>query len=303
MFIENPIPWPDGARCAVAITYDLDADSVLHIAYPETADTYVSTQSNLRYGPEKSIPRICRLYEHFGIKQTFFVPGWCVERYPGAMETIVAGGHEVSHHGYLHESPNQQSEADERYWFERALAAYDKCLGIRPRGYRAPLNEFSKQTLPLLIEAGIEYDSSLMGDDVPYLLNAPGVAGDVLEIPQAITNDDYPYFMHNWDLDYQMPMISPRQAKEIYLAEFDAAWTGGGFWMSIWHPMLWRPSRAMMLKEMIEYMLEKGGVWFATMGEINDHVRACIRDGAWSPRTDIIPFDQSPVEELSTPQT
>ena len=112
LIIENPVPWPNGARCAVAITFDLDADSLIHIAHPENASTYVSTQSNLRYGPLVVIPRICRLWDHFGIKQTFFVPGWCVERYPEAMECIVSNGHEVGHHGYLHESPNAQTAED-----------------------------------------------------------------------------------------------------------------------------------------------------------------------------------------------
>ena len=33
--IQNPIPWPNGAKCAVAITFDMDADSLIHIARPE----------------------------------------------------------------------------------------------------------------------------------------------------------------------------------------------------------------------------------------------------------------------------
>ena len=197
--ITNPVPWPNGARCAVAITYDLDADSLIHIAKPNTADTYLSTQSLLRYGAEVALPRICRIYEHFGLKQTFFMPAWCVERYPAAVELILKGGHEIGHHGYIHESYNQQTKDDETYWFEKAIRVYEKHLGYRPRGIRTPLNEFSKYTLDNLIEAGIEYDSSLMGDDVPYILASRNRPGSVLEIPQFIANDDYPQFMHNWD--------------------------------------------------------------------------------------------------------
>ncbi len=72
MLIENPVSWPNGARCAAAVTFDLDADSILHIARPETADTYVSTQSLLRYGAVISIPRICRVFRDLGLRQTFF---------------------------------------------------------------------------------------------------------------------------------------------------------------------------------------------------------------------------------------
>ena len=299
MLIENPVPWPNGARCAVAVTFDLDADSILHIAKPDTADTYVSTQSLLRYGAVISTPRICRVFRDLGLRQTFFVPGWCVERYPAAAEAILAGGHELGHHGYLHEQPNKLSARDERYWFERALDAYDRVLGHRPKGFRAPLNEFSKNTLSLLVEAGFDYDSSLMGDDVPYLI---GDGGNrlLLEIPQFIAMDDWPHFMHNWDLDYKMPISAPQRAKEVFLAEFEAAWENGGMWMTVWHPFLTgRPSRIRMLIEMIEYMQKKGSVWFATLGEISAHVRARLADGSWRCRTDTLPFDVSPIAELS----
>ncbi len=50
--IENPVPWPDGARCAAAITFDMDADSLLHLEHPEDSITRVSGLSMLRYGPE-----------------------------------------------------------------------------------------------------------------------------------------------------------------------------------------------------------------------------------------------------------
>ena len=41
--IANPIPWPDGARCAVSITWDLDADSGLNYYHPDRADTMVAS--------------------------------------------------------------------------------------------------------------------------------------------------------------------------------------------------------------------------------------------------------------------
>jgi len=298
--IDNPVPWPNGARCAVAITFDLDADSVLHVTKPESADTFVSTQSLLRYGAEVAVPRICKVYEHFGMKQTFFVPAWCVERYPATMETILKGGHEISHHGYIHESFNTLTCEDETYWFERALDAYDRCLGIRPKGIRCPLNEFSRHTLDNLIEAGIEYDSSLMGDDLPYLLESPNKPGTVLEIPQFIANDDYPQYFHNWDMGIELTIRSPQEAMSVFRAEFDAQYENGGLWLTVWHPMLsGRTARMKEIVGLLEYIHDKGDVWITSMGEINRHVRACVADGSWTPRTDRLPFDISPIPELS----
>ncbi|GGE15481.1 polysaccharide deacetylase [Primorskyibacter flagellatus] len=297
--IDNPVPWPNGARCAAAFTWDLDGDSLIHIARPRDGDTYVSTTSYLRYGPEVSLPRILKIYAHYGLTQTFFVPGWIVERYPAQIEAILAAGHEIGHHGYLHESYNQQTKDDELYWFERALATYDR-IGFRPKGFRAPLNEFSRHTLDHLIGAGIEYDSSLMGDDVPYLLTSRARPGEVLEIPQNMACDDYPQYMHSWDFGIEMPIQPPSKALQLWTEEFEAQYENGGLWLSTWHPFLSaRTARAKVMIALIEHMQAKGDVWITTMGAINDHVRACIADGSWAPRRDLLPYDISPIPEFA----
>ena len=72
----------------------------------------------------------------------------------------------------------------------------------------------------------------------------------------------------------------------------------GGLWIGVWHPFATgRLVRWRKVVEFIEYMQSKGDVWFATMGEINDHVRQCMADGSWSPRVDVLPYDESPVIE------
>ena len=32
--IKNPVPWTNGAKCAAAITFDLDADSLILLEHP-----------------------------------------------------------------------------------------------------------------------------------------------------------------------------------------------------------------------------------------------------------------------------
>ncbi|MEM9427157.1 MAG: ribulose phosphate epimerase, partial [Pseudomonadota bacterium] len=60
--IQNPIPWPNGARCACAITFDMDADSLIHIARPEDSTDRLYPISMGRYGPTVAIPRILDTY-------------------------------------------------------------------------------------------------------------------------------------------------------------------------------------------------------------------------------------------------
>ena len=67
--------WPGGARCAVAFTFDVDAESPLLAVRPDFADR-MSTMSQQAYGPEVGIPRLLRLLGDLGVRSTFFVPGY-----------------------------------------------------------------------------------------------------------------------------------------------------------------------------------------------------------------------------------
>jgi len=99
------MPWPNGAKCAVAITFDMDADSLIHVAKPNDSFDRLYPISMGRYGPHVAIPRILDTYKRFGLKQSFFVPGWCLENYPDVIDLILKDGHEIGHHGYIHEDP------------------------------------------------------------------------------------------------------------------------------------------------------------------------------------------------------
>ncbi len=295
--IQNPAPWPDGARCAAAITFDMDADSILHLAHHASADTRVAALSMLRYGPEIAVLRIVDSYRRLGLRQTFFLPAWCMERYPAAVETILEGGHEIAHHGYLHEHPNEMSRDEEHAGLVRSIEVIERMTGRRPRGYRAPSYRFSRHTLELLVAEGFDYDASLMGDDVPYLLDSG--RGTVVELPSHYALDDWPHFMASRDFQYMMSIKSPQYAAEVYRAEFDAMWEYGGLWIGVWHPFLsGRLARWVEIVRLIEYMHEKGGVWFATLEDIAAHVRGVVADGSWQPRTDRLPYYDKPIPEL-----
>ena len=295
--IANPPPWPGGARCAVAFTFDMDADSILHLSHHRSADTRVAAMSALRYGPEVAVPRLVDLYREFDMRQTFFLPAWCIERYPRAVELILKDGHEIAHHHYLHEHANEMPADEERYWFERSVDAIVKATGRPPAGYRAATYRFSRNTLDILIDHGLAYDASLFGDDIPYVLEND--RGSVIELPSHYGLDDWPHYQFSRDFLTMMPIKSTAQAHAVFREEFDAAWEYGGLWVSVWHPFLsGRLARAHAIKSLIEYMHDKGQVWFATLEEIANHVRSLIDTGAWTPRVDRLPYYEGPIPEL-----
>ena len=232
--IQNPIPWPNGARCACVISFDMDADSLIHIAKPDDAYDRLYPISMGRYGPNVAIPRILETYRRLGIQQSFFLPGWCVETYPKAVEAILEGGHEIGHHGYLHEDPIDAP--DQRYWFERALAAYQKYCGGTPAGYRAPVYNINQEVVDLLVEHGFRYESSMMADDIPYRVET--AKGGFWEMPVHWGTDDWPPFAHYAEIGYMMPVKAPSTGLNAFWEEFEAAYEAGGFFMLIVHPFL-----------------------------------------------------------------
>ncbi len=292
--IKNPVPWPNGAKCAACLTFDMDADSLVHIARPKDSHRRLAAISMLQYGPDIAVPRIVETYRQLGIKQSFYIPAWCIERYPAAVDCILEGGHEIGHHGYIHEHPNELTRDEEIYWLDRGIEIIETATGQKPRGWRAPLYNMSEHSPALLVERGFAYDASLMGDDVPYLLRTPG--GDLVELPAHWGVDDWPQYVQSIELDYMMPIRAPRQGFEIYRQEFDAVRRHGGLWVAVMHPFATgRLARWEVVAGFLEEVLADGDVWFAPMEEIAAHVRKVTQTGEYVPRVVDMPPYAGPV--------
>ncbi|MBL4757161.1 MAG: polysaccharide deacetylase [Rhizobiales bacterium] len=289
---QSKIIWPNNAKCAAAITFDMDADSLIHISRPADGHDRLYPISMGQYGPLVAIPRILETYRRLGLKQSFFIPGWCMEQYPQAVEAILAGGHEIGHHGYLHEDPTEHSTEEQRYWFEKALDVHQRMTGAKPKGYRAPIYNVTQAVIDLLIEHEFTYDSSLMGDDLPYKLNTNN--GSLVELPVHWGTDDWPPFAHYSEIGYMMPVKGPSDGLAPFWEEFEAQYETGGFWIGIWHPFLTgRLARWRKVEEWLENILTRKDVWFAPLHEIAAHIQNEAEAGRV--RVDQLPYYTGPV--------
>src|SRR5215813_8157777 len=102
--MDRPIKWKNGARCAVALSFDVDGESPWIHRDPALAERPLHMGMGA-YGPKTAMPRIMNVLDRYGVKVCFFIPGWIIERYPEMAREAVRRGHEVGHHGYLHEKP------------------------------------------------------------------------------------------------------------------------------------------------------------------------------------------------------
>ena len=264
--------WPDDTQCVVMLTFDVDGPSAIIHRNPQ-AEQMPSTLSQGEFGPNVAVPRIIELLAKYDVPATFYVPGWVAERYPHAVERIAAAGHELAPHGYLHEPPATLSGGEEAEILDRSTAILERMTGERPLGYRSPSWELSEHSLTLLAERGFVYDSSLMGDDAPYTVEA----GDrrLVELPVHWSLDDAPYFVFNPASQRSSVMASPSQVYDIWAAAFDELYERGRAFMLTTHPwIIGRAGRLRMLERLIQHMHTVPRVQFARAIDIARGFRA-----------------------------
>ncbi len=271
----EPVRWPAGYRAAAALTFDLDAEAVMLSTDPASASRLM-VMTHQAYGPLTGVPRLLRLLRRHDLRSTFFVPGFTAERYPSVVKSIVAEGHEIAHHSYLHESVAGWDRATEAAMIDRGLDALDRVAGVRPAGYRAPMWEMNRHTPELLIERGFAYDSSLMDCDMPYVLGASGdgTGGGIVELPVHWALDDWEQYAYLPGLTGSGLIESPAKVLEMWSWELEAMYAEGVCFVLTNHPFLsGRPGRLRALDQLIELMKSLDGLWITTMAEIAAHTR------------------------------
>ena len=268
----RPDSWPGGKRCAVALSFDSDHDT------NELRDggKSIGRMSWGQYGSRVGVPRILELLKRTGVPATFFVPAVSALLYPHEQRRVIAEGHEIGLHGWIHEVNSTLSEADERDLHLRSCDVLTQITGVRPVGMRTPSWDFSPATLKIQREMGLLYDSSLMADNDPYELEEHGERTGIVELPVEWIRDDAVYFNMNRFAALR-PYTAPITVLDIFRREFDAAYEEGGLFLLTMHPhVITYRSRMFILEELIRHMQALPDVWFATHRDVALHAKALM---------------------------
>lgn len=270
----QPKAWPNGARVAVLLSFDVDNETIA-IRYGEPT---VGSLAEMQYGARVGLPRIMRLLDKHKIPASFFIPSVSLAITPSMAGLITQSGrHEFAVHGWIHELNMTLPDSAERALLTKAVAELTALTGQKPTGYRAPSWNFSPNTLSILRDMGFRYESSLMADDAPYELLQRGQPTGLVELPVQWILDDAPLFDPRGER-----YMNPRDIARVWMDEFDKAYEEGTMFVLTLHPHVsGHRSRIVALELLIAHIQAKGAgtVWWATHAAAAEYVRSAAKLG------------------------
>ena len=262
----KPKSWANGAK--VAVTFSSDIDNQFEVI--ALGGRHPLQLSFREYGTGAALKRMVKVFDDNKVPATWYVPAITVETMPEVIKTLNTGRHEFAAHGWVHERIGDLSEENQRLSLERSISLLEHATGKRPVGWRGPGASFGKNTFHMLHELGFLYDSNLGADDNPYELLVAGKPSGLIELPIHFNLSDIGLTIPDkWANGLYTPREVLQQAKDA----FDVAYEEGNVFHFAVHPhIISRPSRIIVLKELIKYIKQHKGVWFATNRQIIEFV-------------------------------
>lgn len=258
--------WPNGGQLACLITVALDAELGVLAADP-SAVTRQKSLSVGRYGTNRGAERLLAVLADRGLRSSWFLPSRNAETHASLTAEVAAAGHEIAVSGLALEDFGTLGLADQRRCVVAARERIEQRHGVRAVGFRPGRGDAHPALADLLRADGFTWSSQLRGDDLPITLPC-----GLVELPHHHELDDAAYFAFN--LDPAIPAGSPRIAPvgDVFAnwsIEFTAHRAEGLLFVLDLHPeLIGTPSRAAMLGDLLDLIVDAGDSWVATGDEI-----------------------------------
>ncbi|WP_459129628.1 polysaccharide deacetylase family protein [Guggenheimella bovis] len=276
--MEN-VKWPEGKKCAVMFSFDLDGDIIWQNMSSDepNAEQLIRARSIGQYGPNRCVDMLLDLLDKYKVKATFYVPGYVAEKNPEVIKKIDASGHEIGNHGYTHERFVEKTVEEQLEILKKTQKIIKDITGKEPVGFRTPSGDWHVRTPYLLSELGFSYSSSMRGDDIPYYTLLDGEESDLVEIPSKWELDDYvaqAYSVYPAEPSGLDRISCYRNVQDNQLREFEGYYDRGLCISFLMHPQIsGAPGRNLVLEKILETVTSRGDVWVATGSEIAEHWR------------------------------
>ncbi|MCW3008186.1 MAG: polysaccharide deacetylase [Solirubrobacterales bacterium] len=183
----------------------------------------------------QALPALLAVLAQESLHATFFVEASNVAIYPDAIAAIVAGGHEVGHHGWRHEPWATLPAPREEELLRRGVEAFADA-GILVRGFRPPGGELTAATPSLLRSTGLRWCSPV-ADEAPHVDDGLAVIPFRWPLVDAYHLASHFHALRLRHGDPSLP-VAPEAMVDRIVGELDALGDTGGQRTLILHPFL-----------------------------------------------------------------
>lgn len=141
----------------------IDVEDWFHILDNPSTKT-VNEWGNFESRLEASLDKILPILEESNTRATFFCLGWIAEKHPHIIRLLKSKGYEVGSHTHYHQLAYEQSPSQFKADVDRSIKTLEDITGEKVKSFRAPgfsITEHNKWAFEILVELGIEFDSSI----------------------------------------------------------------------------------------------------------------------------------------------
>jgi allantoinase len=277
---RNPLRWPNGARVAVVLTFNLET---WDITKPTTKPYYAGGPSILpdilpgdtpdfpnytwrEYGQRVGLWRLYELFDSLGVHASCTTNAVTFDRRREMVDGCLERGWELLAHNWEQGELLTDFARDpqkEREVVLRTLERFEQYTGRKSKGWLSSSLQGTLQTADILAEAGCTFYCDIMNDDQPFLLRTPH--GPIVATPYSNEINDFTFITRkNFTTD---------QFRDALIEEFDVLYEEGaktGRIMNVGlHPHVsGRAHRVRALRQFIEHVLSKPDVWWPKREEM-----------------------------------
>ena len=277
---RNPLRWPNGARVAVVLTFNLET---WDITKPTTKPYYAGGPSILpdilpgdtpdfpnytwrEYGQRVGLWRLYELFDSLGVQASCTTNAVTFDRRREMVDGCLERGWELLAHNWEQGellTDFARDPAKEREVVLRTLERFEQYTGRKSKGWLSSSLRGTLQTADILAEAGCTFYCDIMNDDQPFLLRTPH--GPIVATPYSNEINDFTFITRkNFTTD---------QFRDALIEEFDVLYEEGaktGRIMNVGlHPHVsGRAHRVRALRQFIEHVLGKSDVWWPKREEM-----------------------------------
>lgn len=120
----------------------------------ETTENKVAISFDAAWGADKTV-EIMKVCDSYGVKATFFLVGFWIEKYPDMVKDIYNNGFEIGIHSNTHPDMTKLSRKEIQTELQENIKLIENLTGFRPKLFRPPYGYYNNTLIDVCDDLGL----------------------------------------------------------------------------------------------------------------------------------------------------